>query len=434
MEWLLTPLMLSQNYHLVHHLHPSIPFYRYLTAWRRNEEAYLERDAAISTAFGRQLDPDEFRTWKQLNRKLLKVLPIRMPTSSSASHAVFHKVPVRTVERLTEHSVAITFDLPAHLREEFQYTAGQHLTVRTDLGGQGVRRNYSICSPATSGELRIAVKQIPDGAFSTFALEQLGPGDVLELMTPTGRFGTQLDPLAAKHYVAIAAGSGITPILSILQTTLEIEADSRFTLIYANRTAATTMFKDELNELESRYADRLEILHVRSRDARHAPELSGRIDRAKLDRWLSSTLAPDTIEEWFLCGPIELVTSTRAVLIDHGVDPDQVHLELFHGCDSNGKPQHDHTAATVTIRLAGTEQTVELTPGDTILETALQARDDPPYACMGGACGTCKAKLLTGTVAMDHNYALSRADLESGYVLTCQSHPTSPTVSVDYDA
>jgi ring-1,2-phenylacetyl-CoA epoxidase subunit PaaE len=434
MEWLLTPLMLSQNYHLVHHLHPSIPFYRYLTAWRRNEEAYLERDAAIATVFGQQLDPDGFRSWKQQGGKLLELLPVRTPNSSSASHAVFHKMPVGTVRSLTDDSVAITFDVPEQLRDQFQFTAGQHLTVRTDLGGEGVRRNYSICSPATSGELQIAVKHIPRGAFSTFALEQLNAGHVLELMTPTGRFGTTVDPLASKHYVAIAAGSGITPILSILQTTLEIETDSRFTLIYGNRTAETTMFRQELNELESRYADRLEVLHVRSREPHHPSALSGRIDPEKLERWLATTLAPDTIAEWFLCGPIELVTITREVLIDHGVDPDHILLELFSGYDKNGGLRRDYSAASVTIRLAGSQQTVELTPGDTILEAALQARDDAPYACMGGACGTCKAKLLAGTIDMDHNYALGQTDLESGYVLTCQSHPTSPTVTIDYDA
>jgi ring-1,2-phenylacetyl-CoA epoxidase subunit PaaE len=435
LEWLLTPLMLSQNYHLVHHLHPSVPFYRYLKAWRRNEEAYLERDPAIATAFGRELSPDQLREWKQLNRRL-KALPVRMPNSSAASHAVFHKIPVQRVDRLTDDSVAISFAVPEELREQFQFTAGQHLTVRTDLGGQGVRRNYSICSPATSDELQIAVKHIPHGAFSTFARERLGAGDTLELMTPTGRFGTPLDPLASKHYVAIAAGSGITPILSLARTTLELEADSRFTLIYGNRTRSSTMFADELDELESRYADRLEILHIRSREAHHTPSLTGRIDREKLERWLSSTLAPDTVDEWFLCGPIELITSTRDTLADHGVDPDRIHLELFfgYGAANGQRPQDEYGAAEVTIRLAGGEQTVELSSGETILEATLGACDDAPYACMGGACGTCKAKLIAGSVEMEHNFALGQADLDAGYVLTCQSHPTTPDVTIDYDA
>ena len=309
------------------------------------------------------------------------------------------------------------------------------MTVKTDLGGEGVRRNYSICAPATRAMLRIAVKHLPGGAFSTFVAEQLKAGDVLEVMTPTGRFCTPLDPLNHKHYVAIVVGSGITPILSMLQTTLELETDSRFTLIYGNRTKDSTMFRSELDELESRYADRLEILHVLSRDPLHTPELRGRIDRDKLERWLSDELAPETVDEWFLCGPIELTTLVRETLIDHGVDPEHIHLELFFGYDTTAsKPAREYPASTVTFTLSGRQQTVELDPGDSILEAALQARPDAPYACMGGACGTCRAKLLEGTVEMDHNYALSQADLDAGYVLTCQSHPTSPTVSVDYDA
>jgi ring-1,2-phenylacetyl-CoA epoxidase subunit PaaE len=234
--------------------------------------------------------------------------------------------------------------------------------------------------------------------------------------------------------VAIAAGSGITPILSILQTTLEIETESRFTLIYANRTAETTMFKDELDELESRYADRLEILHLHSRDPHHPRELSGRIDQEKITCWLQSTLPPQTVDEWLLCGPLELVTTARGTLLEHHVDPNHIHLELFFGYDASTEPKQHYSAATVTMRLSGSEQTLELAAGDTILEAALQVRDDTPYACMGGACGTCKARLIAGTVEMDQNFALGSADLDAGYILTCQSHPTSPIITVDYDA
>jgi ferredoxin-NADP reductase/fatty acid desaturase len=435
LEWLFTPLMLSQNYHLVHHLHPSVPFYRYLKTWRRNEEAYLERGAAISTAFGKSLAPDEFRRWKQLNRKLLKVLPVRMPAASSAPHAVFHRLPVASVDPITADSTLVTFGVPEGLRDQFRFEPGQHVTVKTDLGGEGVRRNYSICAPATRAMLRIAVKHIPGGAFSTYVAERLKAGDVLEVMTPTGRFCTPPDPLNQNHYVAIVVGSGITPILSMLQTTLQLETDSRFTLIYGNRTKHSTMFRQELDELESRYADRLEILHVLSRDPRHTPDLSGRIDRQKLERWLTSQLAPDTVDEWFLCGPIELTTIIREALIDHDVDAGHIHLELFFGYADTDKPASDHAqTATVTFTLSGRKSTIELAPGDSLLEGALQHRPEAPYACMGGACGTCRAKLTAGTVAMDHNFALSPADLDAGYVLTCQSHPTSPTVTIDYDA
>jgi ring-1,2-phenylacetyl-CoA epoxidase subunit PaaE len=426
-EWILTPLLLSQNYHLVHHLHPSIPFYRYVAAWRRNEDAYLERDAAIGTVFGQQLDPSEYREWKRLNGRLARLLPVRMPQRSSARAAEFHPVPVAAVDRLTADSVLIRFDMPDHLRDKFAFEPGQHITVRTDLGGEAVRRNYSICSAATSDTLEIAVKHIPDGAFSTFAMEQLQVGDTLELMTPTGSFGTPLDPLARKTYVAIAAGSGITPILSIVQTTLAIETESEFTLFYGNRDADSTMFRHELDDLESRYADRFRIVRFHSRDPRHPEHLRGRIDRIKLEGWL-----PDRVDEYFLCGPVDMVTDLRDLLLERGVEPGRVHVELFHGYQ---KPRvaEGFTPAAVSVTLRGRHHEVSLTAGDTVLESALKSGLDAPYACLGGACGTCKAKVLLGSVAMEQNFALSAADVEAGHVLTCQSHPTTPSVAVDYD-
>ncbi|GAC1382380.1 MAG: fatty acid desaturase [Marmoricola sp.] len=432
-EWVLTPLLLSQNYHLVHHLHPSIPFYRYVAAWKRNEEAYLERDAAIGTVFGQQLDPSEYREWKRLNGRLARLLPIRTPTRSSASAAVFHEVPVASVDRLTEDSVRIRFDVPDELRDQFAFEPGQHITVRTDLGGDGVRRNYSLCSSAISGTLEIAVKHIPGGAFSTFAMTQLQPGHTLELMTPTGSFGTPLDALAGKTYVAIVAGSGITPALSILKTTLAVETESRFILIYGNRDADSTMFRDELDDLEARYSDRLRVTHVRSRDPRHPAHLRGRIDGAKLEQWLEVDLPTDSVDEWFLCGPVAMVTDLRTVLLQHGAEPDQVHVELFHGFQ---RPRiiDQFIPATVTVGLRGRQREVELAAGDTILESALKSGLEAPYACLGGACGTCRAKVVLGAVTMEQNFALPPAVVDAGYVLTCQSHPTTTTFSVDYDA
>lgn len=434
MEWLFTPLMLSQNYHLVHHLHPSVPFYRYVKTWRRNEEAYLDRDVAIATVFGQQLNSDEFREWKQLNRRLGRLVPVHMPVTSSATHAVLHRIPVASVAPITDDSTLVTFAVPEALQDEFRFEPGQHVTVCTNLGGEGVRRNYSICVPATKTQLKIAVKHIPGGAFSSFVANQLKAGDVLELMTPTGRFGTGLDPLARKHYVGLAAGSGITPILSILETVLEIETESRFTLIYGNRTKESTMFRRDLCRLESCYADRLEVLYVMSSEPRHTPELRGRIDAAKLDRWLTTSLRPGTVDEWFVCGPAAMSTAAHDTLLQHGVDAERIHVELFTGFTKTRSAAHDYAPATLTFRLSGQEQTVDLAAGDSILEAALQVRGDTPYACMGGACGTCRAKLVTGTVEMDQNFALGRAELDAGYVLTCQSHPSSPTVSVDYDA
>lgn len=430
-EWLFTPVLLSQNYHLVHHLHPSVPFYRYLRTWKRNEEAYLERNAAINTVFGQQLNPDEYREWKELNGRLSKLLPVRMPSRSSSPHAVLHRIPVASVDPITADSTLVTFAVPEDLQDAFRFEPGQHVTV---VGAEGVRRNYSICAPATRAQLRIAVKHIPGGAFSTYVAEQLKAGDVLELMTPTGRFGTPLHPLHRKHYVGLVAGSGITPVLSILATTLEIETESRFTLIYGNRTKESTMFRTELDRLESRYADRLEILHVLSGESLHTPELRGRIDRDKLNLWLTGNLQPDHVDEWFICGPMEMTTAVRETLLEHRVDAERIHLELFHGFETGSAAGHSYESATVTFRLSGKQWTYDLTPGDSILEGALQVRDDAPYACMGGACGTCRAKLIEGSVEMDHNFALGQAELDAGYILTCQSHPTTPFVSVDYDA
>ncbi|MDT7588423.1 MAG: hypothetical protein QOE32_5973 [Pseudonocardiales bacterium] len=432
MEWLLTPMLLYQNYHLVHHLHPSIPFYRYIKAWKRNEEAYLQRDAAIMTAFGRDLTVEEYRVWRELDSTLARMRPVEVPEGSAASHAEFHRLPVAALDRPTPDSVAITFDVPAELSELFRFEAGQHVTVRTDLGGEGVRRNYSICAPATGGALRIAVKQIPGGVFSSYAATQLRVGDELELMTPTGRFGPPLDPAQAKHYVAIVAGSGITPVLSILATALEIESDSHCTLIYGNRSKASTMFAGELADLEARFADRLEVMHVLSGEPRRgASPYTGRIDAALLGRLLADRVAASEVDDWYLCGPLGLVDTARDTLLEHGVPTERVHAELFHV--PAGPSTTTGVASSVTVRLDGREDVVDLVAGQSVLDGALRVRSDAPYACMGGACGTCRAKLVSGTVEMDHNYALGQADLDAGYVLTCQSQPTSPEVTVDYD-
>jgi ring-1,2-phenylacetyl-CoA epoxidase subunit PaaE len=363
-------------------------------------------------------------------------------TGRSHRHAVFHRLRVRTVERLTDDAVAITFDVPDALRDAYRFTQGQHVTIRSDLGGKGVRRNYSICAPATDGRLRIGVKRIPGGAFSSYVLERLRPGDELEVMTPTGRFFTELDPENAKHYVAIAAGSGITPILSILATTLEVEPRSRFTLLYGNRTSGSIMFLEELADLKNRQLDRLWLLHFLSREAQEAPLLNGRIDREKLTTLLATLVPPDDVDEWFVCGPYEMAQQARATLLEHGVDPRHVHMELFHA-DALRRPTipvdteagADSGGSTVTVTLDGRQTSLELeSAGQPVLDAVLQVRADAPYACKGGVCGTCRAKLLEGTVRMDQNYALEDDEVAAGYVLTCQSHPTAEQVVLDYDA
>lgn len=295
-----------------------------------------------------------------------------------------------------------------------------------------MRRNYSICSSAVSGELRIGVKRIPDGAFSTFAAEQLQVGDELEVMTPTGSFTPALDPARARRYAAIAGGSGITPIRSIVETALEVESDSAFTLVYANRSLETAMFRDELEDLASRFADRLEILHVTSREEQRDELLSGRLDAQRLARLLEERIGLHAIDEWYLCGPAELVDLAHTALLGADVDPADIQVELFQG--QSNEERADEGPFEVTFRLGGEQHQFELKGGRAVLEGALGVRDDIPYACMAGACGTCKAKLVEGDVEMDHNYALKRNELEQGYVLTCQAHPTTDSVTVDYDA
>jgi ring-1,2-phenylacetyl-CoA epoxidase subunit PaaE len=353
-------------------------------------------------------------------------------------HSVFHRLRVASVERLTADAVAVTFDVPTGLRDDYTFAAGQHVNVSVP-GGDGVRRSYSICSPQGSGQLCIAIKRIPDGTFSAFALGALSPGDELDVMTPAGRFTPNLDPANAKHYVAMAAGSGITPIISIVASILQTEPGSRVTLVYANRTSQTVMFLDELADLKDVYRERLHLMHVLSREARETDLLSGRIDQPRLKRFLATLIPPDTVDEWYLCGPLELVTMARRVLLlDHGVDRAHVHSELFHVGEPPTAPapvERPPERSVVTALLDGRRSTVELAdPDETVLEAVLRVRNDAPFACRGGVCGTCRAKLLDGEVVMEQNFALEEQEVGASYVLTCQSHPTTSTISVDYDA
>jgi ring-1,2-phenylacetyl-CoA epoxidase subunit PaaE len=330
---------------------------------------------------------------------------------------------------------------------------GQHLTVRTELAGDDVRRNYSICSPASSGRLRIAVKRLPGGAFSAYALDRLRPGDTVDVMTPTGRFFTELDPAHAKHYCCIAAGSGIAPLLSIAASVLEAEPHSTVSLLYANRTSSTIMFLEELEDLKDRYPDRFQLVHVLSREPRDVELFSGRLDDDRLRRMLDTILPPDTVDEWFLCGPFEMVEELRRTLSGAGVDKRHVHAELFHvgrmrsrrpgappppletGAGAAAPGDEPAAGAEVTIVLDGRRSRFRLGTDDVpVLDAALAVRGDAPFACKGGVCGTCRAKVLEGSVEMEQNWALEPEEVERGYVLTCQSHPTSDSLVLDYDA
>jgi ferredoxin-NADP reductase/fatty acid desaturase len=422
----LTPLFVYQNYHLVHHLHPSVPFYRYVRAWRRNETAYLDRDAAISTWFGRSLTAEEYRTWRRLTDQLYGPAP-------SGRRAAFHPLRLTSVERLTEDCVVLSFAVPQDLAEAYRYAAGQHVTLRAVIDGQDVRRSYSLCAPATSGELRVAVKRVEGGAFSSYINSEVRLGDILDVMTPTGRFGIPLHEGAKRAYVGVAAGSGITPVISIIATALEVEPGSTFDLVYGNRAAASTMFRRELDALVIEFGGRLRVHHVLSRED---AALAGRIDRAMVTRLVGDRLP--SVDAWLLCGPQAMVEDVTDGLLEAGVAEDRVHSELFHAAAEPVELVDSDLVGRVSrvrVALGGAETTFELAvAGETVLDAALAAGVDAPYACAGGACGTCRAKVVLGTATMDQNHVLDAAEVDEGYVLTCQAHPTSEELLVDYDA
>jgi ring-1,2-phenylacetyl-CoA epoxidase subunit PaaE len=348
----------------------------------------------------------------------------------------FHPLRVASVEQLTDDSVAISFAVPPELADDYRFVHGQHLTIR---GDDGERRSFSICTTPSSGVLRIGVKKLPGGAFSEGVVDALHAGDELDVMTPAGRFTTRLDPAAVKTYVAIAAGSGITPIISIVSTVLEAEPHAQVLLVYANRTHRSVMFLDDLHDLKDRFPERFQLVHVLSREQQDVELFSGRLDGDRLSRILKSLLPAEEVDEWFLCGPQQMVVDLRQVILDHGVEAHAIHTELFHADpvarSAPAAAPGVEGAAHVTIRLDGRSSDFELRPDDVgVLEAALQVRSDLPFACRGGVCGTCRAKLVDGTVAMDANYALEPEEMEQGYVLTCQSHPTSERVVLDYDA
>jgi ring-1,2-phenylacetyl-CoA epoxidase subunit PaaE len=352
------------------------------------------------------------------------------------SQPQFHPLRVASVEPLTDDSVAITFAVPPELVDDYRFVHGQHLTIR---GDDGERRSFSICTTPSTGILRIGVKKLPGGAFSEGVVGKLHIGDELDVMTPAGRFTTQLDPTSRRTYAAIAAGSGITPVISIIATILEQEPHAQVLLIYANRTHRSVMFLDDLHDLKDLHPERFQLVHVLSREEQDVELFSGRLDGDRLNRILGALLPPDQVDQWLLCGPQQMVLDLREVIVADGVDVHAIHTELFHADPVAHAPEAVAAsvggAAKVTFKLDGRTSDLELRPDDVgVLEAALEVRSDLPFACRGGVCGTCRALLVEGTVVMDVNYALEPEEIEAGYVLTCQSHPTSERVVLDYDA
>jgi ring-1,2-phenylacetyl-CoA epoxidase subunit PaaE len=346
---------------------------------------------------------------------------------------------VAELERLTADSIAITFEVPPELRDDYRFVAGQHVSLRCRIAGDDVRRNYSICTPASSGVLRVGVKRLPGGVFSSYALEKLRVGDPIEVLTPSGRFFTPLRPSQAKHYAAVAAGSGITPILSIVATALEVEPASRATLVYVNQTAASIMFLEDLADLKDRYVGRFQLIHILDGEQQEVELLSGFLDRGRLTALLDSVVDTDDVDEWFLCGPLGLTDLVRETLVGRGVPAGHVHRELFHvgPAPARTAPAPDPAApagSAVTVLLDGRTSTFTLRPdAEPILDAALRVRGDAPYACKNGVCGTCRAKLVSGRVLMDQNFALEQDEVGRGYVLACQSHPATDQVVLDFD-
>jgi ring-1,2-phenylacetyl-CoA epoxidase subunit PaaE len=358
--------------------------------------------------------------------------------------ATFHPLTVAGVDPLTDDAVAVTFAIPPELREAYMFAPGQHLTVRRVVDGVDIRRSYSICSTPSlaqaDGLIRIGVREITDGAFSRYATRELKPGDTVEVLPPLGHFTTDLAPERTRHYAAIVAGSGITPVLSLVASALETEPGSQFTVVYGNRRAATVMFADELADLKDRYPQRLHLVHVLSREPRASALLSGRLDGDRLRAILASGLLDaSSVDEWFLCGPYGMVVEAQSVLADLGVQQRCVHSELFHVEGEPAPPPRSAdeptgTGATVTLILDGRESTVTMSADERVLDAALRVRSELPYACRGGVCSTCRARLVEGEVAMAHNYALEPDEIAAGYVLTCQSTPLTDRLVVDYDA
>jgi ring-1,2-phenylacetyl-CoA epoxidase subunit PaaE len=352
----------------------------------------------------------------------------------------FHPLAVSKVERETRDAVAITLDVPPALTEAFRFAAGQHLTLRADIGGEDIRRSYSICSAVQDGTLRIAVKRNQGGTFSEWANEKLAAGALLDVMPPLGHFNVPLCTDHRKHYVGFAAGSGITPLLSLVKTTLASEPLSRFTLFYGNRASGTVMFKEELAALKDTYLARFNLVHVLSREAQDIEILHGRIDRAKADLLIRHWLDLEQVDAVFVCGPDGMMRAVADALKGRGFPESRIKIERFatsipkHEHRAAKAPEPGHTECEVTVILDGTTRTCTLTKGqESILEAGLRAGIEVPYSCKSGACSTCRAKLIVGEVDMDVNFALEDYEVARGFVLTCQSHPVTDKVTVDYD-
>jgi ring-1,2-phenylacetyl-CoA epoxidase subunit PaaE len=356
----------------------------------------------------------------------------------------FHRLRIKEIRKETSDCVSISFNIPPELKESFLFQHGQNITVRQEVNGQEIRRSYSICASPFENELRVAVKKVEGGFFSTLANDLLKPGDELEILPPTGKFNTPLDPGNKKNYLAFAAGSGITPVISIIKTTLQKEPHSSFTLVYGNRSRSSIIFFEELEGIKNKYINRFNLIHVLSRERTDIPVNYGRIDIEKLIE-LSRILHYPSFDEIFICGPEAMIFSIKEYLEQKDIDKRKIHFELFTTPgqqQATGNRQYaisnkqfeSGEKSKVTIKLDGRSFDFDLGyDEEPILDGALKQGADLPYACKGGVCCTCKAKLLEGEVEMEVHWGLEDEEVEQGYILTCQSHPKTERVVVDFD-
>jgi ring-1,2-phenylacetyl-CoA epoxidase subunit PaaE len=352
----------------------------------------------------------------------------------------FYPLTVSKVRRETRDTIAVTFAVPDELRDSFKYQQGQHLTLRAMVDGEDLRRSYSICSAVQDDTLRVAIKRTQGGQFSTWANESLQPGMSLEVMPPMGHFNVPLDSANERHYLAFAAGSGITPILSIIKTTLLTEPRSRFTLVYGNRASSSVIFKEEITDLKDVYMDRLNLVYVMSREQQDIELFNGRITKEKVEAFLKHWVRVDDVDIAFICGPEDMMHGVSAALQEAGMPKSNIKIELF----AASIPKHQHKPRVldkdarhdtqVTVIMDGNHTTFTMEKDkESILDAGIKAGIDMRYSCKGGVCSTCRCKVLDGQVEMDVNYALEDYEVARGFVLSCQSFPITDNVVVDFD-
>ncbi|HZY17739.1 MAG TPA: 1,2-phenylacetyl-CoA epoxidase subunit PaaE [Ramlibacter sp.] len=359
------------------------------------------------------------------------------------STPLFHPLRVRSIQPDTPEAVVVSFEVPEDLRPVFGFTQGQYLTLRKEIGGQDLRRSYSICAGVDDGELRVGVRKVRGGVFSNWINEHLRPGDTVSVMPPQGRFFVPIEPRARRHHLGIAGGSGITPILSIMKTVLAREPASRFTLVYGNRSLGSTMFKEEIEDLKDRYMTRLVLHHVFSDEPTEAPLNMGVMNRDKIGEFLRTLVPAASIDHAYVCGPFQMNDEAEAALLAAGMPEDRVHIERFgvpqQAAGSVGAVMHepqpgDAAQARVVIVRDGLRREITFTRNQpSILDCASAAGLEVPFSCTSGVCGTCRAKVVEGEVRMERNFALDRNEVAAGFVLTCQSHPVTDRVVLSFD-